>query len=85
MLVEKEVILRGGPENDYPVGEFVWCCSCCNADFHGDQYDYICYNCAMEEDIMNNPSRDYMWPVLIPLMGLALASAIFWFVIGFFS
>ena len=55
--VEREVKLRGGPENDYPTGDFVWPCMHCDAEFHGDQYDYMCYKCATEEDQQNDPKK----------------------------
>jgi Zn finger protein HypA/HybF involved in hydrogenase expression len=54
-----EVKLRGGPENDYPTGDFVWPCMHCDAEFHGEEYDYMCYKCATEEDQQNDPKNSY--------------------------
>jgi hypothetical protein len=58
MLDQLETKLRGGPENDYPTGDFVWPCMHCDAEFHGDQYDYMCYKCAVEEDERNDPELE---------------------------
>ena len=58
MLVERESLLCGSCENDYPEGDYVWECMYCTADFHGDEYDHICYKCAQEEDAENKTSRD---------------------------
>lgn len=71
MLVEKEVTLRGGPENDYPTGDFVWPCMHCDAEFHGEQYDYVCYKCAKEEDEMIAPKSNYKGIILICLAVVA--------------
>ena len=59
MLTQLESKLRGGPENDHPTGDFIWPCMHCDAEFHGDQYDYICYKCAKEEDQKNDPKKSY--------------------------
>ena len=60
--VEREVILRGGPENDHPTGDFVWPCMHCDAEFHGEQYEYICYKCAQEEDAHMAEPEPSGWP-----------------------
>lgn len=72
MLTQLETKLRGGPENDYPTGDYVWPCMHCDAEFHGDQYDYMCYKCATEEDKMNMPPKDYSGYFLIFLAIVAL-------------
>jgi hypothetical protein len=39
-----EVIMVGGPENDYPNGDFVCLCYGCGVDFHGPPVT-MCYRC----------------------------------------
>jgi len=75
MLTQLETKMRGGPENDYPNGDYVWPCMHCDAEFHGDQYDYMCHKCAMEEDRQNSEDPDEMDN--IDLMFVILAVIVF--------
>jgi hypothetical protein len=63
-----EVILFGSPDNDYPTGDFVWNCIHCQSDFHGNEYEYVCYECARIEDEQNKVKvniTSYLFPLVI--------------------
>lgn len=67
-----EVKMRGGPENDHPTGDFIWPCMHCDAEFHGEEYDYMCHKCAKEEDNQDNGEEGLSFSEMAVIIGVAI-------------
>jgi hypothetical protein len=54
-----EVIMVGGPENDYPNGDFVCLCYGCGVDFHGPDVP-LCYRCQNRKESVAFTVRPFL-------------------------
>lgn len=74
---KNEVILFGSPENDHVDGNFVWNCIHCQCDFYGEQYDYICYKCANQNDPKKSDGMEVKDLIIAVLVAAILFGVIF--------
>jgi hypothetical protein len=55
----EEVVMVGGPENDYPNGDFVCLCYGCGVDFHGPPVT-LCHRCQNQVELVVFTVRPFL-------------------------